>query len=245
MPDAELVARLSEIHTLPNRVEFLDLVCWSLERTDGELHRSAATVLERLLEDSLKPGPEAVAVDHATRRLLKRLTESAGRRVATKAAQSPRKVRRMAAWSFFRSHGLDSHSREYLFSDFSSERNEEYLKVVAADHELVLRIGPALVVPTLPNRYWRSLAIQACLAEPQLSIQLRDAYPAEWLWAVARISDRSKLADIRELLARSSDPDIVNRVLLCAMELGDDTLLDEAFEAGVAALDVFAEGEAQ
>ena len=64
------------------------------------------------------------------------------------------------------------------------------------------------------------------------------------MWAVGRAGDRKKVTDVRDLLLdRTDDPDVVNRVLLCAIELDDEALLAEAFETGMALLSLSVESE--
>ena len=111
--------------------------------------------------------------------------------------------------------------------------------MIADDAELVSRIGAHSVAEVAPNRYWRSRVIETALADSLAAAdQLREAFPPEWLWAVSRLGDSKYLPAALSLLRENSaDADLVNRVLLCVMHLGNRDAIDEALAAAKAILD--------
>lgn len=117
-----------------------------------------------------------------------------------------------------------------IAEQFSHSAPPELIKLVALDHQLVRQLGIVEVADLCPNRYWRAQAITAAfLLGDKTEARLRRKYPAEWLWAVAMANDTSSLSEVTALLRRHKrDPDIVNRVLLCAESLRDGTLAQEA-----------------
>lgn len=220
--DRALLEYLRELTEHDDRVALLDVLCDRVEKGSTRYQRLVGDIIESLAEVHPGPGRDAVAVDHALQRLLHRLPQPFGGRVAAASLRSPRRRRKATAWKYYHRHGLDDVGRELLASEFGVEDSVEYRKLLASDPELVRRLGVEAVLRVAPNRYWRTRAIEALLVDKGDARSLREAYPAEWLWAVARLNDREQLAQVLALLDGDDiTVDIVNRVLLCVMNLGD------------------------
>lgn len=227
--DRELLQCLRPLPEQDDRVALLDVMCDRVEEGSGRFQRSVADIIKSLAEAHPGPGRDAAAVDHAIQRLLHRLPQPVGGPVAAAGLRSPRRRRKAAAWKYYHRHGLDDAGRELLASSFGAEDSEEYRKLLASDPELVHRIGVKAVLEIAPNRYWRTKVIEGVLAGKGDVSSLREAYPAEWLWAVARLQDREQLTHVLALLEGDDlTVDIVNRVLLCVMDLGDREAIDRA-----------------
>lgn len=232
LKDRELLQCLRELPEQEDRVALLDVLCDRVEEGSTRFQRSVGDIIESLAEVHPGPGRDAVAVDHAIQRLLHRLPQPIGGRVAAASLRSPRRRRKTAAWKYYHRNELDDVGRELLASEFGIEDSEEYRKLLASDPELVRRLGVEAVLSVAPNRYWRTRAIEAVLVIKGDAGSLRESYPAEWLWAVARLHDRDQLAQVLALLEGDDlTVDIVNRVLLCVMDLGDGKAIDRALEA--------------
>jgi hypothetical protein len=153
--------------------------------------------------------------------------------------RSDRRHRRWAAWKYYRRYGVDDESCDLLAAEFPVEAHVEFRKLVANDTALVSRLGADSVAEVAPDRYWRSRVVEAVLpGHGHVVDQLRDAYPAEWLWAVSRLGDETYLPSVLALLRQHpDDADLVNRVLLCVASLGNTPAIDEAIAAAGRILD--------
>lgn len=234
LSDDAILDGLRAITLHKDSVGFLDAYCRLVQRRSDHFQRATASVLAQLTVDHPGPGPDAVVVDRAIRRLLHRLPEPVGRSVALTSVRSSRRARRSAAWKFYRVHGLNDKSRNILVGQFQADQDhDEYVKLVAGDHALVLRVGVDAILPIAPNRYWRTQVIEAALScAQQDGDRFRLSHPAEWLWAVSRRSDGAMVPSVLALLTEyQDDVDVVNRVLLCVTALDDSPAIDQALLA--------------
>lgn len=233
LSDKELLAELGAIPSQHDLSSLLDVACDRVERGSRRFQRGVSAVLARLATKHPGPGRDAVAVDRAIRRLLHRLPDVVGRSVAIESLRSRRRDRKAAAWKYYRRHGLDDESRDVLRGEFRHEDHAEFRKLVAGDAPLVELLGADAVLEIAPNRYWRTKAVEGLMnSNGRAADRARVRYPAEWLWAVALRRDLSRLPAVLVLLQENgTDPDLVNRVLLCVMELGDRTAIDQTLKA--------------
>lgn len=237
--EAELLASLGGPWPSTELGLLLDASGARLDADEGPLHDAVADLLVRLMASHDSPGKDSVAVDRIVRRLLRRLRPAPGRPVALECLGAERRARRSAAWTFYRKVGLDPAARTVALRQFNVERNDEFLKVLLADRQAVAEIGLEVLLPLGLNRYWRSVAIESQLeSAPEELRSTRDAYPAEWLWAVGRANRRDLLDDVIDLVtARSDDVFVVNRTVLCLESLKAAAELDGIREQALALAD--------
>ena len=189
--------------------------------------------LEQVVDSHPGPGGPAVVVDRIVNRLLEHLPHPRAGRLAVACLTSPRHFRRRGAWRYYLRHGLSDTARRMVVDQFEPKSDRTLFDLVASDPLTLGELGLATVLETAPNRYVRARLLATALAH-DLAVDdgIPVAYPAEWLWAVSLAEHNASLDEVVDMLgSHEADPDIVNRILLCATALGDPDVIRRAIAA--------------
>jgi hypothetical protein len=203
----------------------------------GNRHRTVAAILSQAHRRLSAPGPAAQKIDRLLRRLLWQLRGAGARNLALDCASSPRLQRRLAAWRFYSSQGLDQPARGVLAARAGSETNPHYARLLAHDSRLIEAVGLQHSLDLQDEMYWRGRVFETVLASGGTPANA-DAYPAEAIFGIRRAVRRDLIPAALRLLERNrSSPSVVNASIQCFGELGATTELSIATAAGIELLE--------
>jgi hypothetical protein len=232
--DDELLAVLEG--GLPNseREGFLREIQARLEADREAFSGKVLITLETLSERHRRPGPAAQETDRLLRRLLWRLPDGESRALALSCAKSPRLQRRIAAWRFYASHGLDDGARTVVAASASRQLHDHLAMLAVHDADLLDLIGLEEMLVRTADPYWRGRILETWLAAHKPLVGLLDSHPSETLFAIRR-ADRRDLIDFGYRLfdCNRADPGVAAAAVQLFAALGCSAKLADAQDAGL------------
>jgi hypothetical protein len=219
------------------RQELLEELERRLPDWSGSRHRTLAAILAAGHKRNSAPGPAAQKFDRLVRRLLWQVRGKGARQLALDCAASPRLQRRLAAWRFFSSQGLDQPARAELAARGDTETNPHYARLVAHDHLLIDAVGLERALELQGEPYWRGRVFEAVMANGAIPENV-GAYPAEAIFGIRRAERRDLIpVALRLFEGNRSSPSVLSAAIQCFGALGATAELSIATAAGIELLE--------
>lgn len=228
LTDHQMMAALRTVFDRPQRVELLNEFERRLARWPRARHDSVAKVLAGLHDKHSAPSRATQRLDQMLVRFLHQLRGENARPLARSCLLSARLLRRRAAWTYFRNHGLDAGS-EAVFADTEPEKDREYIRFATVDPAAVRVAGLERILAILDGFYWRARAIQSALTSDRTAVRrVAHHHPAETLFAVRNDGALGNVELARELWRdHGDDIDVLSVAGRCfaALHVTDDLAL--------------------
>jgi hypothetical protein len=225
LTDRQMMAALRTVFDGPQRRELLNELERRLTRWTTRRHGSVAEALARLHETHAAPSRASQRLDQMLVRFLHQVHGEDARRLARSCLRSGRLLRRRAAWTYLRRHGLDPES-EAVFADTQPEKDRDYIRFVTVDPAAVRVVGLERVLELLDAFYWRARAIESALTSAPAAVRrVAHEQPAETLVALRNAGARGYVDLARELWRdHSDDIDVLTSAVRCfaALHATDD-----------------------
>lgn len=231
--DNQLLGHLKRGIPKPERESVLREIERRIDDRGGDFREDLAIVLEHLSQCHTRPGPAAQETDRLLRRLLWHLSSNRARTLALTCAASSRLQRRISAWRFYGTHGLDAEARAVIAPTAEIGFHEFLFKLVAHDGELIERVGVERTLTAAPDAYWRGRVLETLLATGKTPVDLLKSHPSEALFAIRR-AGRQDLHGMASQVVDSnrSDPEVISAAIQTFGSLCLETKLADAVRAG-------------
>jgi hypothetical protein len=231
--DNQLLGHLDRGIPKPERNSVLREIERRINEKPVDFREDLVVVLGRIAQRHVKPGPAAQETDRLLRRLLWQLPTDGARTLALSCATSNRLQRRIAAWRFYSTHGLDAEARSAIAPTVETGYHEFLLKLVAHDGELLDRVGHERTLAAAPDAYWRGRVLETLLASGKTPVGLLESHPSEALFAIRR-AEREDLDGLASWIfhANPSDPEVISAAIQAFGSLGLQAKLGDAVRAG-------------
>jgi hypothetical protein len=188
------------------------LTIWDASRVD-----EASSLLGGLEQRHRDPGSAAQSVDRLLQRLLHRLEPA--RTLAETCVVSDRRLRRQAAWKYFRLHGCDPAVESVLVEQLRRDPLHELVSLAVGRPDVLRQVPLAPMLARIEAFSWRVRVLEALLGGTTDADVLSVAaqWPGEVVFAIRR-AGRCDLVHIETRLAAEAELCPCAAALLSRME---------------------------
>lgn len=210
LSDAELLSRLDVGLAGPGREETLReierrIAIWDTTRLD-----QLSSVLSALERRHRRPGRAAQSMDRLLQRLLHRI--ELARALAETCLLSDRRLRREAAWRYFRRHGFDAAVEAVLSEQLHRDPRPGLVSLAVRSPDVLRQVPLTPLLERIDEFYWRGRVIETLLGATADADVLPVAarWPGEVIFGIRRAGRRDLLPLVAGLLEeRPGDPEVI------------------------------------
>jgi hypothetical protein len=177
-------------------------------------HERTAVVLIRLHARDDLSARQAQLLDRAMLRLVPQLRGTRARELARASLNSPRLLRRRAAWRYFTHQGSDGETVKTL-KHARPEKDKAFLEWLVVEPRLAQFVQLDVLLPQIASFYWRARIMAIAIRVHRDAVAaIADLYPTETLTAIRWSRQSQDVAVVRDLLKRHAhDPSVVTEAI--------------------------------
>jgi hypothetical protein len=235
LSDDELVDRVRTTLSSDEREPVLRELSRRLPSWPISRHEELSQRLAALEATNRAPGKPAQETDRLLHRFLHQLASGTACHLAEACLESPRLVRKMAAWRFFGARELDIPTAKILADHARPELRRELLRVIAVHPEVLRHLDVRNVLAQVGEFYWRGRLLQTMIEDgaDEAVIAIGADYPAEVIFAVRRAARQDLLEVVRVLVREHrDDPEVISGAIQTFGQFGANHDLMTAVDQG-------------
>lgn len=210
LSDVEVLARLDVGLAGPEREETLREIERRVVIWDATRLAELCSVLTALERRHRRPGRDAQSIDRLLQRLLHRVEPT--RELAETCLVSDRRLRRQAAWRYFRRHGFDTEVAAVLSQQLGCDPVPALVSLAVRSPGVLRQVNLTPLLERVDEFYWRGRVIETLLgagADANV-LPLAGRWPSEVIFGIRRAGRRDLAPLVARLLEEHrDDPDVI------------------------------------